>query len=999
MRKNFFRLMTVLLLVFAFVLALGSCMPEKKDDGKGNETEPPVTNNVVTLDPNAALPFADYKIVRADKTTAGVKAAATLLRDKVKELTGTTPKLGTDFDGAVDKEILVGNTKRLSDNTLLLGNFKIVREGNKIAILGGSDDAIMEGVNYFIANCISDKGYLCGEGYSYFGGATYSITKLEVAGKEFAEVYVKSDIDNQNYGKSLATTFADSIGLPSDVTKDAKKANVVITNDKSFNVKDGEWALTVKNGILYIVVSDEYSQKAAYDGVVSMLKNTKGALTFKDGENKREKLETKEEFYKKEQLVIYKEFPAQINRNYDYKVSVTQGDQTHSIPVYNHTMEYDDSGRGVGGNYYRRFSQFAFSGKQVRVDIKVGFDFSTYSVFPSAKQFESDFKDGVISVYLDEPDYFGIRLDDDDNTILSVFADLPEYPLDIPVKGDENVTYVEGWMDVENGLLNIDKPNSVLYIAPGAVVNARVNISSKASYSKVLGRGAILDAFSDIYKYDIREGGTEGTGWKLCMLNGEGTIFDGPILMDARCFNLTTGSTGVTVRNYKAMSSMMTTDGITAMGSDTTYEHCWIYCGDNGLVISWTKDQKYKDITIGTTCAAVFPQGNTNNIEIEDLYVFRANDGVVNNWYNSPYTKEVTSSVTMRNVDCVDLIACSRFFGGRNMGTIDDKTFKFININIGEITGTTSQHTSKEKKNVNRIVHMENPVEMFTENYTLNFTNLYVDGEAITNASQVLVVNNWRNIITFDNDGTYKPVKKDIHRVNWSAPGKVFLGDYRVSFASDVIKEGNELLVPADEFIKAARAKKSDAPTVEKNGIQYIKSSNLAKVDTVASARITNGSLYVTLKAPKGNLFLPDESQVSQIAEQTAWTVDMVTEDNDGDYIYTCHAHDEDVNGGLSIKITEEIKMYGAGTYTFAFQMRGSNNGGIKYGWTMDDFDSTKTSYTTTNVESMWDDYEITINVTPSMIQNAELFTVKIAGSAAGQMDYFSVRYLELYKD
>ena len=317
-------------------------------------------------------------------------------------------------------------------------------------------------------------------------------------------------------------------------------------------------------------------------------------------------------------------------------------------------MEYDASGRGIGGDYYRRFSQFAFSGKQVRVDIQVGFDFSTYTVFPSAKQFESEFHDGVISVYLDEPDYFGIRIDDDDNTILSVFADLPEYPLDVPVKGEPNVTYVEGWMDVENGLLNIDKPNSVLYIAPGAVVNARVNIASKATHSKVIGRGAILDAFSDIYKYDIRNGGTEGTGWKLCMLNAEGTTFDGPILMDARCFNLTTGSTGVTVRNYKAMSSMMTTDGITASGTNSTYEHCWIYCGDNGLVISWTKDQKYKDITVGTTCAAVFPQGNTNNIEIDGLFVFRANVGVVNNWYNSPYTKEVTSSVTMSNVDCVD---------------------------------------------------------------------------------------------------------------------------------------------------------------------------------------------------------------------------------------------------------------------------------------------------------------------------------------------------------
>lgn len=332
------------------------------------------------------------------------------------------------------------------------------------------------------------------------------------------------------------------------------------------------------------------------------------------------------------------------------------------------------------------------------------------------------------------------------------------------------------------------------------------------------------------------------------------------------------------------------------------------------------------------------------------------------------------------------------------MGTIDDKTFNFININLPELTGTSSLHTSKSRNNYNRIVHMENPVEMFTENYTLNFTNLYVDGEAILSGDQVLIVNNWRNEINFANDGKFTPVERDIHRVNYSAPGKVFLGDYQVMFAADVIKDGNDLLVPADEFIKAARAK-NEAPTVEKNGIKYIKSGDLTALDTVASAKVTNGSLYVTLKAPKGNLLLPDESQVSQIAEQTAWTVDMVTEDNDGDYIYTCYAHDEDVNGGASIRITEEIRMYGAGTYTFSFQMRGSSNGGIKYGWTMDDADSTKTSYVTENVEAMWDDYEITINVTPAMIENAELFTVKIAGSVAGQMEYFSFRYMELTKD
>ena len=181
MRKHLFRLLVLLLLVSAVALAFGSCSSEKKGDGKDTESEDPMkNNNVVILDSDSALPYADYKILRADKASKAVKESAAALRDKIKEISGVTAKLGSVFDGAVEKEILIGNTKRLSDNTLLLGHFKIVREGNKIAILGGSDEAIMDGVNYFIENCMSDKGYLCGEGYSYLGGKSYSVTKIEV---------------------------------------------------------------------------------------------------------------------------------------------------------------------------------------------------------------------------------------------------------------------------------------------------------------------------------------------------------------------------------------------------------------------------------------------------------------------------------------------------------------------------------------------------------------------------------------------------------------------------------------------------------------------------------------------------------------------------------------------------------------------------------------------------------------------------------------------------
>ena len=37
------------------------------------------------------------------------------------------------------------------------------------------------------------------------------------------------------------------------------------------------------------------------------------------------------------QLIIYPEFDARIERDYLYSVSVTQGAQTATLPVYNHT--------------------------------------------------------------------------------------------------------------------------------------------------------------------------------------------------------------------------------------------------------------------------------------------------------------------------------------------------------------------------------------------------------------------------------------------------------------------------------------------------------------------------------------------------------------------------------------------------------------------------------------------------------------------------------------
>ncbi len=957
------------------------------------------TDNIVTLTEEEAVSLSGYNIVRADSSGAVIKSASTTLRNHIKDICTLDIKIKTDFNGASEKEILLGNTKRLSDDSLRLGRFKIIREGERIAILGGSDEAVLDGVNYFAENCLTGKGTLCGDGYVYYGGKDYSVTALRINGKIHDSLFVKCEINGDEHSQRLADAIEEYVGMKSGVTKDNDKAGVILTDDTDkFRLKKGEWAVAAKNGILYLVADNEYGQKAVCDYFISLLYNTQGTLDFKKGVNHSGKIETKEEYYQEKQLVIYPELPMQIRRNFDYKVIVTQGKETHQIPVYDHTMEYDPIDRGIGGDYHRRFSQFAFAGEQVRVDIKVGCDFESYSVFPSAKQFESEFKDGVISVYLNEPDYFGIRLDNDDNTILSVFADYPEYPFEVPEKDDPDVIYIEGWHEPENGLFDVKTENTVLYIAPGAVLNARVKLFSTASYSKILGRGVILDPFSDIYNYDIRVGGTEGAGHSLCSMTAKGSVFDGPILMDARCFNIVTGSSDVIVRNYKALSSMMTTDGITATSTNSLYEHCWIYCGDNALVISWSQDQKYRDITIGTTCAAVFPQGSTTNIEIDDLYVFRSNSGIINNWYNKPYTKDVVASVTMRNVDCIDATSFTYFFGGRNMG-VSEKVYNFINVNLPSITGQENLHKTNGMGRANLLVQMDNPMEMFTENYTLNFTNLYVNGAAVKNALRVFIANSWDNEINFSNTGTYKPVKQHKERVKYKAPMKVYVGELQVMFEYDLIRDGARLLVPADGILRATRAI-DGAKIVDVDGIKYIKSDDIKLLDTVKSIKESNGSLFVELKKPQGNLLLPDEGEISQITESTCYTVDLVVEQDGDGTVYTCYTHGNgSTNGGASVIITDEIRSYGAGEYKLSFKARASNNGNVQYGFAIDDAMYYGRHYTNVTLTPEWQEYVYTINITEKMLNDAELFAIRIEGTTVNQIEFFSFKDLSLTKN
>lgn len=98
--------------------------------------------------------------------------------------------------------------------------------------------------------------------------------------------------------------------------------------------------------------------------------------------------------------------------------------------------------------------------------------------FPLRRNTANEYHDGIISVWLDENDTsFILRLDDDDDSILSVFADAPEnYEID---KHDGSVLYVdEKWYDPDEGSAVYTVPENIktVYIAPGCILYSRVDI-------------------------------------------------------------------------------------------------------------------------------------------------------------------------------------------------------------------------------------------------------------------------------------------------------------------------------------------------------------------------------------------------------------------------------------------------------------------------------------------------------------------------------------------
>ncbi len=907
MRKTFISAVALLMALLMLCTACAKTPTQTEETGTTGENGPP---------PNA-MDLTGYKILCAEDADNAVRALTVTLRNGLQDMCGVTLETDTDFvrrGGTVPtdtKEILVGNTNRRTASDIKEMDLQIIREGNRIYLLGGSESAVAQAVTYFLENYIVN-GYVCiADPTVCLREGTYPAEKLLFGAAEIGTVkifYSLADETHKSLWQGLESSLLTATGKRAEVVKNAADANLIFEEKERAALNGKDWGTVCEDGKLTLIGGSATQSRKAIAHFREKILLADGTCTFEKGVYSMD-LMTKEDYYKQDLLEVYPEFPEQVRRDYTYSVTVTQGDKTAKLPVYNHTMHSSVSRNpNCGMDSHRRFSAFAFSGQAVRVDIAVKRDFEFYSLMPSAKNFRHEYKNGVISVWLDKPEYFMIRLDDQDDTILSVFADYPEFPDDVDLD-DPNTIRVEGWYEVEGGVLELTEPGKTVYIAPGAVLHARIDV--KADYVRVIGRGAIVDPFENFAKYtrDIIKD-TKGGMMIYIWPDADDTQIDGVFLLDAQCFNIATRGQRGDIRNTKVLSTMISTDGISAFigSSGTLVEHCFIYCGDNTMVFS--SGITYRDMMVGTTCAAIYPQDDVYDVLLEDIHVFRSDDAIIDNIYNAGQ-KVTKIDMTINNIDTVDCTFAPRIIRCHNMGT-NQKKFAIRNLSVGNYRQMQTQSG----------ILVENAEGyLYTNNYTFDIVNYAIDGTTVSSASGIgLRLDTDENTCNYKTEAGFTPVKREDHYADYVMPAKVYIGALQLMFDNPVVNRDGEMLLPYEEIRTMLRTEKT-AATVDVNGVAYVKASALASAGLCKSATTRNGNLYLIPQYSGENLLLADSGEISHYARATGGQ-QLCSKVENGTVIYRTDNVVFKQWAGVRRYIGDETAMYGAGTYKLTFKVR-----------------------------------------------------------------------------
>jgi hypothetical protein len=363
-----------------------------------------------------------------------------------------------------------------------------------------------------------------------------------------------------------------------------------------------------------------------------------------------------------------------------------------------------------------RCAPFAFSGAiTVEVTYRAG-EIRSYQVNPLSKGIVARQNSNTLTFTLTKPEKLEIQINGatsqvvDGNKLFYIFADAPE--TNVPRPDDPNVIYFgPGNHNPSGGVVRIDdsNPDSEMYLAPGAVLNAALEIKRTKPF-KIYGRGFIRYPFTTKNHFALR------------MDECVNLLVEDVILFDSISHSIKFfGGHNNVVRNVKTLHHVVNSDGISFHRSaySNLVDNCFIVGNDNLIVIGGggrigASYNLVRDCTFIKSSYAGnfgFPQGDGSigpgNL-IDDCDVIRCNGqvGLIRMFWAKPTT-------------------------------IDHLTFQ--NIRVQSLDGYAP---NPEKTNLNRFLSLESDGREFVRSITLK--DIYLPSAQ----TSYIAPGNWQ--ITFD---------------------------------------------------------------------------------------------------------------------------------------------------------------------------------------------------------------------------------------------------------
>ncbi|MFE9645068.1 glycosyl hydrolase family 28 protein [Streptomyces sp. NPDC006365] len=322
-------------------------------------------------------------------------------------------------------------------------------------------------------------------------------------------------------------------------------------------------------------------------------------------------------------VVIHPTLP-QVPVNTAFTVKIRAGGGSwQRLDVYRARLALINATTGSNGAQNSSVAMFDFSGT---VEVEVTYNpggIEKFRVRPDSYDITPEVLGSTARFTLDRPRNVVVQVDDKIFDCLHLFANPLEQ--DVPAEGDKNVMYFgPGFHTPTDGVLKVPS-NTTVYLAPGAVVQAHVNIEGVEN-SRIIGRGVL---------YNSKWGA-------MFIRKCENVTIDGVTILNPRYENVRVAeSTNITIKNLRAFSHQGWGDGIQLYCSENvTIDGCFLRTSDDSIALYTHRWDFY---------------GDTRNITVKNCSLWAdvahpINMGVHGNTDNP----EMLENLNFENIDILD---------------------------------------------------------------------------------------------------------------------------------------------------------------------------------------------------------------------------------------------------------------------------------------------------------------------------------------------------------